>query len=472
MNALLYLGVPMMAKFSPELNMVRSDAYGLINAQKQWAAVQAQAQNAGMSNAQLDQIRAIKSETINAQGVLTQNAQYNASLNQQAMQQVQAQIGERMRLRDLLAAKVQEKANAEAALEKQKQEEITAARTKAYQDAKAKIEDFVNTKKRALEDEQSKEKAAIEKIKDLRKQLANQLSSDADRMREITRRDMSDEEKQADYAAQYAEKMAAAKNALARGDGDGASKLANDAKNLAERIDDSAKAMELFKQASNLDAQSNQLQQYQEKLKIKDAREQQVKIGADITAATEQISTLEAQIAEATKDPKTVQMEADIVQATAAIDSIQSQLNALQDKTITVTVNEVSNSTQARRWGGFITDNDGNIPRFATGGRLPGYGGGDKIHALLEAGEFIVRKEAVARYGSGALHAINNMKLPKFQNGGMVAGNETRTGFNSSDDVNIKLDLGGGRIVPFTTKRAQVEGIKQAFAFIERGGLT
>jgi hypothetical protein len=27
MNALLYLGVPMMAKFSPELNMVRSDAY-------------------------------------------------------------------------------------------------------------------------------------------------------------------------------------------------------------------------------------------------------------------------------------------------------------------------------------------------------------------------------------------------------------------------------------------------------------
>jgi hypothetical protein len=29
MNALLYLGVPMMAKFSPELNMVRSDAYRL-----------------------------------------------------------------------------------------------------------------------------------------------------------------------------------------------------------------------------------------------------------------------------------------------------------------------------------------------------------------------------------------------------------------------------------------------------------
>jgi len=27
MKALLYLGVPMMAKFSPELNMVRSDAY-------------------------------------------------------------------------------------------------------------------------------------------------------------------------------------------------------------------------------------------------------------------------------------------------------------------------------------------------------------------------------------------------------------------------------------------------------------
>jgi hypothetical protein len=31
MNALLYLGVPMMAKFSPELNMVRSDAYQMIS---------------------------------------------------------------------------------------------------------------------------------------------------------------------------------------------------------------------------------------------------------------------------------------------------------------------------------------------------------------------------------------------------------------------------------------------------------
>lgn len=48
---------------------------------------------------------------------------------------------------------------------------------------------------------------------------------------------------------------------------------------------------------------------------------------------------------------------------------------------------------------------------FRRGGQLPGWGGGDRIRALLEAGEFVIRKEAVSRYGSGLFHALNSMRL-------------------------------------------------------------
>jgi tape measure domain-containing protein len=40
-------------------------------------------------------------------------------------------------------------------------------------------------------------------------------------------------------------------------------------------------------------------------------------------------------------------------------------------------------------------------------GKLPGFGGGDKIRALLEAGEFIVRKEAVQKVGLPFMQAVN-----------------------------------------------------------------
>lgn len=439
----------------------------LLDAQRAWAQLQAQAQNAGMSDAQLEQIRQVKIETLNTQAVLQQGAQFNAQLNEQAMAQVRAQIGERVRLQDLLAAKVVEKTNAEAALEKAKQAEIKQARIDGYNLAKQKLDQFINDKRTALQNEQQAEQSAINNIKQLRQQLADQLQSDADRMREIQRRDMDEGAQQADIAAQAAEKLAAAQQAAYNGDGKGASKLANDAKTLAERLKDSTKAMELFKQASDLDAQANELQQYQEQLKAQVAQKQQVKISADISAAESQLELLNANIAAMTDDPKQVQIEA-VDEATAAINAIQAQLDALKDKTVTVTV--VEKTVQARRWGGFITDPLGNIPRFRTGGKLPGYGGGDRIHALLEAGEFIVRKEAVAKYGAGAMHAINTMRLPKFQNGGMVGG-DARTGSGALDLVNINLNLGGGRIVPFTTKREQVQSIKDAFAFIERGGI-
>jgi phage-related protein len=56
----------------------------------------------------------------------------------------------------------------------------------------------------------------------------------------------------------------------------------------------------------------------------------------------------------------------------------------------------------------------GGIVHMAAGGILGGYGGGDKIPAILEPGEGVIRKQSVQTMGSQAFNAINAS--------GMVAG--------------------------------------------------
>jgi len=75
---------------------------------------------------------------------------------------------------------------------------------------------------------------------------------------------------------------------------------------------------------------------------------------------------------------------------------------------------------------------------FKTGGNpfwggLPGYGGGDKNLILVERGEHVIRKEAVARLGHGFFQAFNNFSIPvprikKFAIGGDPFGSSPTTG--------------------------------------------
>ena len=47
------------------------------------------------------------------------------------------------------------------------------------------------------------------------------------------------------------------------------------------------------------------------------------------------------------------------------------------------------------------------------GGPVPGYGGGDKVPSMLERGEFVIKKEAVAKYGAGFFDKLNSMISPQ-----------------------------------------------------------
>jgi TP901 family phage tail tape measure protein len=105
---------------------------------------------------------------------------------------------------------------------------------------------------------------------------------------------------------------------------------------------------------------------------------------------------------------------------------------------------------------------DGGMPTFTRmSGQLGGFGGGDTVPAMLEPGEYIVKKEAVQKYGSGFMSKLNAMQvpqneLPKYQNGGSVGtavgvqhfadGGEAQAGGSfgvgvSGGGINLKINV-------------------------------
>lgn len=78
---------------------------------------------------------------------------------------------------------------------------------------------------------------------------------------------------------------------------------------------------------------------------------------------------------------------------------------------------------------GSIGSGGGSTEGYADGGYItgPGTGTSDSIHAMLSNGEFVVKAEAVKRYGLAVLERINNgtwgnmiVSVPKFAGGGLV----------------------------------------------------
>jgi len=116
---------------------------------------------------------------------------------------------------------------------------------------------------------------------------------------------------------------------------------------------------------------------------------------------------------------------------------LQKAIDKLKDKTITITTRYTS---------------QGSSPSgYASGGRLPGFGGGDRRPILAEDGEWIINKFAVRKFGDSFLSSINNMTLPKFQNGGKVAlSNVATTGTSILNSLanfgTVSLDTGTAQI--------------------------
>jgi hypothetical protein len=115
-----------------------------------------------------------------------------------------------------------------------------------------------------------------------------------------------------------------------------------------------------------------------------------------------------------------------IAENTSAVRTLTDAMNNLRNSANDIS-NVIVNSTNAlanvitnNRGGGSTGLNSGGFVRkFARGGVVPGSGNTDSVAAMLQPGEFVIRKKAVEAIGTGNLHKMN-----KYATGGPVRASE------------------------------------------------
>jgi nitrate reductase NapAB chaperone NapD len=147
--------------------------------------------------------------------------------------------------------------------------------------------------------------------------------------------------------------------------------------------------------------------QEQPELQIRVAPEAYARIG-EIQAELQQLQNSGATNIEVTVDEKTGKLivTADTSQADASVNEVIQRINA---STAVLNVRVRYNDP------GFTPRNTSvNVAKRRWGGPIPGYGGGDKVHAMLERGEFVLRKEAASAIGLQRLMEMNKKgRLPR-----------------------------------------------------------
>ncbi len=262
----------------------------------------------------------------------------------------------------------------------------------------------------ALDEMKAKYKAYADEVKRLQDQIAGREASLAEQLRSMGRTGMSDLSAWKDRKAEAEEYAAAAEKAMEAGDHEGAAALADKARTAYADLNKEVKEGDqvLVSQAEALEASMTGVESAG-KLAVEALKRQQ-------TAAADAMEELDANSGfhDLSKgmdaaEKKWLDNWNDMRKgAIDDIEAVEDRLLKIEDKEVTVWINEkVKKAT-----GGPIG--------FRTGGKLGGYGGGDRIPALLEAGEFIIRKEAVSKFGAGIFHALNSFKVPQFAVGGAV----------------------------------------------------
>lgn len=226
--------------------------------------------------------------------------------------------------------------------------------------------------------------------------------------------------------ALFDDRMAQVKKERAKGDQadqDKINRLMSDARSLHEQIKtasgnstealskDKERAIKLW-QEEKLEIEANAQKHEENAARAKKAL-------ADVAAKLEETKKAITDITEALNQEYAVKIGIDSASLTAAQAAI-ADLVKPETKTITIVTQNAGGSAPlvAQATGGPAGQPTGELWRFNLGGHtpmrglLPGFGGGDKVKALLERGEFVVRKEAVQKLGLPFMYLVNAGQVP------------------------------------------------------------
>ena len=334
--------------------------------------------------------------------------------------------------------------------------EDMAKPAKAVEATKEALDKFEKDAKKAYDNAKKEAKSYADKVIEFEDKIKYARLSTEVKIRELRRKGLSESEQYADKRRQAEEKLYAAKQALAEKDYKLAEQLAKEAESLytdlAEEVKEDKGGKEVVKQSleeskeiaiNGVKAVGDFIEQlYTEQ---KNAAQ---KASDEWNATAEGIKKQLEEIAK--------QREANVV---IELKNLEAAREALRDltKTETKIINikyQKSGAPEQRRFGGIIGDafSKANVIRAATGRVIPGFGGGDKVKALLEAGEGIARKEAVRMFGSKFHYAYNNMDLP-----GMLRALVEKKFLNFSfPDSSNRLAFADGGIVPGISRNNDV----------------
>jgi len=281
------------------------------------------------------------------------------------------------------------------------QEEILAAKVRVAREAKAAII-------AALDEALNKERQYTREIENLNRQIAAAQMDLESQLRDLRRSRMDQEEAQADKMKEAWEKVSRAQAELARGNYELAKKGFGDAQRLFGEVARSAKDEGTFREAYRGFEEAGQgAIRVMEQIRAEKQRALE-----DLRQSMEGLSgllkNLNTKLAEFAKELTGIPQErkAQILFGAVGLDDIKREYDAIRDKTVTVTVKQ--QTVEAHSGGGLV-----GWRRFATGGKVPGWGGRDTVKAWLTPGEYVHTTKSVAYYGVQAMRAINERLIPR-----------------------------------------------------------
>ena len=276
------------------------------------------------------------------------------------------------------------------------------------------LEEFETAAAKAFEEAAKRANAYADKVIAADQKIRALRLSTEDKVRALRRQGMDDEAAYRDRLLQIEEKLSRARRAAAGQDYETAEKYYRDVIGLAENsVGEIKKAGEKEEVVVpfdvSLDRAIETIEQASAELEnrvLTPQREAARKSYEEWKARAAQIKAALDEAVEARTARVSIELE--------RYEEIRGKLDDLArplEKVITI------RTVEKKAAGGTVGS--------AFAGRLPGYGGGDRVPILGEAGEFMVRKEAVRHYGEAFFAALNAMRLQvpgliKARWGGMI----------------------------------------------------
>lgn len=319
---------------------------------------------------------------------------------------------------------------------------------------------FKNTEEKlnaALKDE----KQYAEQVARLTAERVNAQAGTQDKIRTLRQKEMSEAEKQADVQKQIDEKLKAS-TALVE---EGSTKSLKAAQGLGEEIQRLAEGMkDTDKAVANVQKGGDLIDQVKAKeIEIAEQAQQKQKSAAEQFRAEQdgnikKIQELQTELGKI--DPtKTVKLNADIAEAKTNLANIRAQLDGIQSKTITVTVNKQGGEVVSAGSNSILKD---STLFKAGGGYVQGAGTGtsDSINARLSNGEYVLQAAAVQALGVNFLDGLNGMKP-----GGINIGNVVSAGVGAASAANIAANSAPGQR-GVTIQHLVIQGVQDARALL------